>query len=161
MQTTIMTVQAARSVAPQRPEIRFLETAANTPPAIATWWYPGQTQGWEFIYPRQQAMTLARPAKEPILTTKEDVPADKIASSDLVRMEPSGSQSAYSDTAAPAPTSIAGTASAASSLMSRPRLTRASRPARVAGRRCRNGEQRAAPRPFSDSWLVQPAWPSA
>ena len=110
LQTTIMTVQAARSVAPQRPEIRFLETAANTPPAIATWWYPGQTQGWEFIYPRQQATTLAKTAKQPILTTKEDVPADKMTSSDLVRMEPSGSQSAYSDSAAPAPMSVAGTA---------------------------------------------------
>ena len=110
MQTTIMTVLAARSVAPQRPEIRFLETAANTPPAIATWWYPGQTQGWEFIYPRQQAMTLAKAAKEPILTTKEDVPADKMASSDLVRLEPSGSESAYSDTPSPAPMSVAGTA---------------------------------------------------
>ena len=110
LETTIMTVQAARSVAPQRPELRFLETAANTPPAIATWWYPGQKQGWEFIYPRQQAMTLAKAAKEPILTTKEDVPADKMTSSDLVRMEPTGSESAYSDAAAPAPMSLAGTA---------------------------------------------------
>jgi len=107
---TLMTVQAARSVAPQRPEIRFLETAADVPPAVSTWWYPAQTQGWEFVYPRQQAEKLSKTAKQPILTTAKDVSSDEMKSSDLVRLEPSGSQSAYSDAAAPAPAPLAGTA---------------------------------------------------
>src|SRR6187397_2136648 len=40
--------------APRNPEVRFMETTANTPPPIKTWWYPGKAIGYEFIYPRSQ-----------------------------------------------------------------------------------------------------------
>lgn len=46
--------------APQDPEIRFMETSANAPPAIKTWWSAGRAVGHEFIYPRQQALRLAK-----------------------------------------------------------------------------------------------------
>src|SRR5678809_1260871 len=55
--------------APQEAEIRFMETAANVPPAIKTWWYPGKSIGYEFIYPRQQALQLAKVTSQPVLTT--------------------------------------------------------------------------------------------
>jgi hypothetical protein len=42
-----------------RPEIRFMETAADLPLAIRAWWYPADTQGYEFVYPRAQARRLA------------------------------------------------------------------------------------------------------
>jgi len=51
-----------------RPEIRFLETAADMPLAIRAWWYPAETQGYEFVYPRAQARLLA--ASTSILTTE-------------------------------------------------------------------------------------------
>jgi hypothetical protein len=51
-------------------EIVFLETPENTPHAVRYWWYPGQKLGREFIYPRRQAMTLARASNEPVLSTK-------------------------------------------------------------------------------------------
>ena len=33
-------------------ELRFLETPAGQPAAVKTWWYPGNTIGREFIYPK-------------------------------------------------------------------------------------------------------------
>src|SRR4026207_1537821 len=34
-------ISANRADYPTKPEIRFMETAAGTPPAVKTWWYPG------------------------------------------------------------------------------------------------------------------------
>jgi len=105
-----MVVHAARSDSPERAEIRLIEGASNAPVAVGTWWYPSQRQGWEFIYPRDQALKLAKTARQPILTTAESVPAEKIDSSDLVRVEPSGSQADYSASENPPPAQVRGTA---------------------------------------------------
>jgi hypothetical protein len=105
-----MVVHAARSDSPERAEIRLIEGASNAPVAVGTWWYPSQRQGWEFIYPREQALKLAKTARQPILTTAESVPAEKIDSSDLVRVEPSGSQADFSASENPQPAQVRGTA---------------------------------------------------
>lgn len=107
---TAMSVRAARSDQPEKPEVRLIESSADTPPAIGTWWYPEMRTGWEFIYPREQAMTLAKSAKQPILTTAENVPADEVSSAKLVRVGPSGDQSAFDDSADPQPAPVVGTA---------------------------------------------------
>jgi hypothetical protein len=58
------------------PQVRFLEVpAANgvaAPNAIKIWFYPGNTVGHEFIWPRDKAMALARATGQPVLTTKTD-----------------------------------------------------------------------------------------
>ena len=58
------------------PQVRFLETpAANgvaASNAIKLWFYPGNTVGHEFIWPREKAMSLARATNQPVLTTKTD-----------------------------------------------------------------------------------------
>ena len=107
----VMAVHSARSDSPERAEIRLIESSAESPVAIGTWWYPQQRQGWEFVYPREQALKLAKTARQPILTTAEDVPAEKIdQSADLVRVEPSGSQSDFAESAPPQPAQVRGTA---------------------------------------------------
>jgi hypothetical protein len=58
--------------APKDAEIRFMETTAKVPPPIKTWWYAGKAIGYEFIYPRQQALQLAKSTSEPILTTAKE-----------------------------------------------------------------------------------------
>ena len=50
------------------PEIRFMETASDMPAAIESWWYPADTQGYEFVYPREQARLLAKGTGVPVLT---------------------------------------------------------------------------------------------
>jgi hypothetical protein len=62
--------QATR--APKDAEIRFMETSAQVPPPVKTWWYAGKAIGYEFIYPRQQALQLAKATSEPILTTAKE-----------------------------------------------------------------------------------------
>lgn len=60
--------------APQNPEVQFMENAEHTVPAIKTWWYPGKALGYEFIYPRAQALALAKATSEPVLTTATETP---------------------------------------------------------------------------------------
>jgi LPXTG-motif cell wall-anchored protein len=87
-----MTLPTHRADLPNEPEIRFLETAANEPPAIATYWYPGERDGWEFIYPRDQATRLARASKQSILTTTAQ--SDDLKTGELVRVNEAGEQTA-------------------------------------------------------------------
>lgn len=91
----MMTIPTRRSDIPNEAEVRFLETAADAPPAIATYWYPGQRDGWEFIYPRGEATRLAQASKQSVLTTA-NAQSDDLRSGDLVRISPSGEQTAVS-----------------------------------------------------------------
>src|SRR5919106_1274388 len=65
---TILAIPAQRMDPSGEPEVRFMEVAANQPAAIKTWWFPGRTVGHEFIYPREQALRLARGARTEVLT---------------------------------------------------------------------------------------------
>jgi LPXTG-motif cell wall-anchored protein len=78
--------------APKDPEVRFMETSGNTPPPIKTWWYPGNSTGYEFIYPRKQALELAKVVNEPVLTTGTDT--KEFETADLARVAPSGDAAA-------------------------------------------------------------------
>ena len=44
----------------EKPLIRFSERASGAPPAIEAWFYPGRTDGHEFVYPHQRAVDLAK-----------------------------------------------------------------------------------------------------
>ena len=72
-----------------------MEANANGPAAIRTWWYPGERRGWEFIYPRSEALQLAKNAKEPVLTTTEDTSVDKMSDATLTRVGANGDQTPY------------------------------------------------------------------
>jgi hypothetical protein len=78
--------------APKDAEIRFMETSAKVPPPIKTWWYAGKAIGYEFIYPRKQALELAKATSEPILTTSRET--SDIANADLSRVTGADAQSA-------------------------------------------------------------------
>jgi hypothetical protein len=78
--------QASRT--PKDSEIRFMETNAQVPPPIKTWWYAGKAIGYEFIYPRQQALQLAKSTAEPILTTAKET--TDFEGADLSRINGSG-----------------------------------------------------------------------
>jgi len=92
--------------APRDAEIRFMETAANVPPAIKTWWYPGKSIGYEFIYPRQQALQLAKVTSEPVLTTVAET--KEFETADLSRISGSGVPAAVIVDENPAPVAATG-----------------------------------------------------
>jgi hypothetical protein len=81
-----------------QPQVRFLEmpAAASASPtnAIKIWFYPGNTTGHEFIWPRDKAMALARATGQPVLTTKTD--ADD---AELTRVDGAGVEAAVTTTA--------------------------------------------------------------
>jgi hypothetical protein len=100
MHATLLAIPAQRQDPPSDPEIRFMEAAANTPPAIRTWWYPGRTIGHEFIYPKDQARRLAARQAEPVLTvTGDERSTDDMQKAELARVAPSGDETAIADAA--------------------------------------------------------------
>ena len=93
MLATILAIPAQRQDPPDEPEVRFMEAAANQPPAIRTWWYPGRTIGHEFIYPKDQARRLASAQNESVLTVETDVTAtEQMQSADLARVDAAGQE---------------------------------------------------------------------
>jgi LPXTG-motif cell wall-anchored protein len=74
--------------APQNPEVRFMEAPADMPLPVKAWWYPGKAIGYEFIYPRAQALALAKVTSEPVLTTVAET--RDLETADLARITASG-----------------------------------------------------------------------
>ena len=95
MHATILAIPAQRTDPPSEPEVRFMETAANQPPAVRTWWYPGRTIGHEFIYPKDQARRLAARQKEGVLTVAGTAnETEQMRTADLTRINATGEESA-------------------------------------------------------------------
>jgi hypothetical protein len=78
------------------PTVRFMETAAGNSVAPGTnairlWFYPGNSVGHEFIYPRSQALRLAQRSQEPVLTTKSETEvSESVTEADLTRVDRTG-----------------------------------------------------------------------
>lgn len=93
MHATLLAIPAQRQEPSGEPEVRFMETAANEPPAVRTWWYPGRVIGHEFIYPREQARRLAARQKEDVLTVSSDAAtSDAMQAANLSRINASGAE---------------------------------------------------------------------
>jgi len=72
------------------PVVTFKETAANTTPAVQYWYYPQQTSGREFIYPKDQAMKIAARTHSTVLAVESSAPDSQISS-----IDDSGNVTAY------------------------------------------------------------------
>jgi len=93
-----------RNTAANDAEVRFLEASAGTPPAIKTWWYPGERTGYEFIYPKQQARRIAERTRQAVLTTRNDTTTtQETDTTDLTRVSPGGTESSAKSTAEASP----------------------------------------------------------
>lgn len=96
MHATLMAIPSQRMEPAREPEVRFMETAANTPPAVRTWWYPGRSIGHEFIYPREHARRLAARQKEPVLTVAADATStEQMRTAGLARVNASGQENPW------------------------------------------------------------------
>jgi LPXTG-motif cell wall-anchored protein len=58
--------------------LRFEERPSNRPPALRAWFYPGDTWGQEFVYPKAKATEIAASAQVTVLQA-EVKPAEKPA----------------------------------------------------------------------------------
>jgi hypothetical protein len=55
----LMSIPELSGVVPGEPAVRFTETRAGVPYAVDAWWYPGNTIGRRFIYPKEQRARMA------------------------------------------------------------------------------------------------------
>ena len=86
------------------PEVRFLETGKGQPSAVKAWWYPGETIGYEFIYPKDQARLLSHSIVEPVLTTREETKKpEETRTAKLERLAPTGEETPVVAEAPPEP----------------------------------------------------------
>jgi len=93
-----LTISAQRPRPSDDAELRFLETPAGQPAAVKTWWYPGNTIGREFIYPKSQARRLAKATNSTVLTTTaENVTNEQMQTADLAYVNPSGQETELTD----------------------------------------------------------------
>jgi hypothetical protein len=93
-----LTINAERPRPSDDAELRFLETPAGQPAAVKTWWYPGNTIGREFIYPKSQARRLAKATNQTVLTTQaENVTNAQMSTADLAYVSESGQETPLTD----------------------------------------------------------------
>jgi hypothetical protein len=87
--STFFTLRTPLPQTPVKADVRFLERRADAPYAIRAWWYPGERAAFEPIYPRQQAMFLARATDDTVLRSRATAAALREAN-DVVRVSGDG-----------------------------------------------------------------------
>jgi hypothetical protein len=63
--------QKASSDTPSKPVVMFKERAAGSPQAVQVWFAAGNPAGEEFVYPRSQAMKIAKANRTRVLSTPD------------------------------------------------------------------------------------------
>ena len=69
-----------------KPIVMFREAPAGAPEAVRAWFYPGETTGYEFVYPHDQALKIAKVTHTSVLTAKGEVTGTTLAS-DTTRVD--------------------------------------------------------------------------
>ncbi|MGH9678555.1 MAG: LPXTG cell wall anchor domain-containing protein, partial [Candidatus Acidiferrales bacterium] len=73
---TILAIPNYRVTATDKTVVKFSETAAGAPNAVKEWFYPGHSNGVEFVYPKQRAVELAEASNEPVTSMPEEMGAE-------------------------------------------------------------------------------------
>ena len=98
------------SAANGKPVVMFKEVPEGFTPAIQYYFYPTETIGKEFIYPKAQALKIAAATHQTVLATDTD--AAKGGEAHVFRVEPNGTEAQYdansSEPAAKAPSTASG-----------------------------------------------------
>lgn len=70
--TTMLALPNKRLEPTDKPIVLFSERASGSPQAVKVWYYPGETVGNEFVYPKTQAMQIARETHQRVLSTNSE-----------------------------------------------------------------------------------------
>jgi len=70
--TTLMTIPDEKMEASDKPVVMFTERPAGQPQAIKSWFYPDERIGQEFVYPKSQAMKIAKENHSPVLSYTDE-----------------------------------------------------------------------------------------
>lgn len=98
---TILAIPDQRLEPADEPVVLFSERTAGTPQAIRAWFYPGDTYGNEFVYPKTQAVKIAKSTHQSVLAMDEDAKSttdeermNSMKSASVNRVDESGQTSA-------------------------------------------------------------------
>jgi hypothetical protein len=69
---TLLAIPNQRMEATDKPVIMFSERPSGTPQAVKIWYYPGERYGNEFVYPKSQAMRIAKATHQRVLAMNDD-----------------------------------------------------------------------------------------
>jgi hypothetical protein len=86
--TTILAIPDERLEPTDKPLVMFTETPAGTPAAVKAWFYPGDRIGNEFVYPRREAMTIAKTTHQPVLSRADE--SSDMKTGEVARIDESG-----------------------------------------------------------------------
>jgi hypothetical protein len=73
---TFLAIPDARLQPAGKPIITFDETPAGSPEAVRAWFYPGDTYGHQFVYPRPKAVALAKANNIPVPSMPAELAAN-------------------------------------------------------------------------------------
>lgn len=74
--TTILAIPHYRMQPTSQTELRFWETAEGQPPALRTWFYPGDLHGQEFIYSKGMAVQIAKQTHSKVPAISPEKPTE-------------------------------------------------------------------------------------
>ncbi len=68
-----MTIPDYRLTRTSKPVLEFEERPVGSPEAIYAWFYPGDKTGHEFVYPKSEAMRLAKANNRPVASMPDEM----------------------------------------------------------------------------------------
>jgi hypothetical protein len=68
---TVLAIPNSRMRPTGKTVVTFRETGQGNPEALRGWFYPGDIDGQEFVYPKHRAVELAKANNQPVLTMPE------------------------------------------------------------------------------------------
>ena len=151
---TILAIPAQRQQPADETVITFKEAPASAAPAVQYWYYPGETMGQEFAYPKKQAVEIANASHTGVLAVDmENDQYDASKAGDVSRVQPTDMADANAASASAQNAQAAQPQQSPDMPTAKPEQTPAQTPA---------AEQSAAPaQPPATEPSAQPAQPPA
>jgi hypothetical protein len=91
--TTLLTIPDQRMKVTDQPVVMFNERPSGEAQAIRSWFYPDESYGFEFIYPKRQAEKIARENHSSVLAFNEEAGPDSFKSAKIGRVDENGAMS--------------------------------------------------------------------
>jgi hypothetical protein len=98
--TTLLTIPDEKMEASDNPVVMFSERPAGEAQAVRSWFYPGDRFGQEFVYPKDQAMKIARENHASVLAYSDDAKVEDAAAMHSAKVDRVDETSAASTTTA-------------------------------------------------------------
>jgi len=87
---TLMAIPNDRLEPADEPLILFSERAAGSPQAVKVWFYPGERIGNEFVYPKSQALAIAKANKTTVLAVADNTSSSTYKTAEVGRFDDRG-----------------------------------------------------------------------